>query len=62
MGQVSKTYDQGNSQKRTKKGCMPFCHSPRSSILEVVSIRRNRIIGEEKIGKVASRGQNKKKR
>jgi hypothetical protein len=40
---------------------MPFYHSPKSFVLEVVSIRRSRITREEEIGKVASRGQKKKK-
>jgi hypothetical protein len=46
-----KKYDRGNNQKRTKKGCMTFCHNPRSFVSKVVSIRRSRIIGEEEIGK-----------
>ncbi len=28
MGKVLEKYDQGNNEKRTQKGCMPFCHSP----------------------------------
>ncbi len=47
MGELSKKYDQGNNQKKTKKECMPFCHNPTSSILEVVSIRRSGIIRKE---------------
>jgi hypothetical protein len=39
---------------------MPFCHSFRSSILEMVSSRRSKIIGEEKTSKRTSRGQKKK--
>jgi hypothetical protein len=40
---------------------MPFCHSPRSSILEVVSIRKSRITREEETCKKKLRGQKKKK-
>jgi len=47
MQQVLKKYDWGNNQKKTKKGCMPFCHSPRSFISKVVSIRKSIITGEE---------------
>jgi hypothetical protein len=39
---------------------MPFCHSLKSFVLEVVSIRRSKITREEKIGKITSRGQKKK--
>jgi hypothetical protein len=60
MGQVSKKYDWMNNQKRTKKWCMPFCHSLKSFVLEMVSIKRSKIIREEKIGKITSRGQKKK--
>jgi len=38
---------------------MPFCHSPRSFVLEVVSIKRSKIVGEEEIGKAALRGKKK---
>jgi hypothetical protein len=62
MGQVSKKYDRRNNQKTTKKRCMPFCHSPRSFLLEVVSIRRSRITGKEETSRIASRGQKKKKK
>ncbi len=34
-----------------KKRCMPFCHSLRSFVSEVVSIKRNKNIGEEKQAK-----------
>jgi hypothetical protein len=47
--------------KENKKGCMPFCHSPRSYGSEMVSIRRSRVIGEKEIGRVALRGQKKKR-
>jgi hypothetical protein len=40
---------------------MPFCHSPKSFVSKVVSIRRSKITGEEKIGKITSRGQKKKR-
>jgi hypothetical protein len=39
---------------------MPFCHSPISFVLEVVSIRRSIITREEEINKIASRGQKKR--
>jgi hypothetical protein len=32
MGKMLEKHDWGNNQKRHKKGCMPFCHSPRSSV------------------------------
>jgi hypothetical protein len=40
---------------------MPFCHSTKIYVLEVVSIRRNIIIGEEETCKITSRGQKKKR-
>jgi hypothetical protein len=40
---------------------MPFCHSPRSYVSEVVSIRRSKAIGEEETSKIATIGQNKKR-
>ncbi len=49
MGKMSKEHDWGNNQKRAKKGCMPFYYCPRSSILEVVSTKRNRTIRKEEI-------------
>jgi hypothetical protein len=58
---VSKKYDQENNKKRTKKGCMPLCHSPRNFVSKVVSIKWNRIIGEEEKSKPVSRGQKKKR-
>jgi hypothetical protein len=39
---VLEKYDKRNSKKRMKKGCTPFCHSPRSSISKVVSIKKNK--------------------
>jgi hypothetical protein len=32
----------GTTKREPKKGCMPLCHSPRSFVLKVVSIRRRR--------------------
>jgi hypothetical protein len=60
MGKMLEKYDQGNIQKKTKKGCMQFYHSSRSSILEVVSIR-SKITREEETSKMASKGQKKKR-
>jgi hypothetical protein len=40
---------------------MPFCHSPRSFVSKVVSIRRSKIIGEEKTSRTTSRGQKMKR-
>jgi hypothetical protein len=40
---------------------MSFYHSPKSYVLEVVSIRRSKIIVKEEIGKASSKGQKKKK-
>jgi len=40
---------------------MPFCHSPSSFVLEVVSIKRGRIIGEEETCITTLRGQKKKR-
>jgi hypothetical protein len=51
----------GTTKRELKKGCMPFCHNPRSSILKVVSIRSRKITIEEEIGRVASRGKKKKR-
>jgi len=62
MGEVSKKYDWRNDQKITKKRYMLFCHSLNSFVSKVVSIIRNRITREEKIGKVASRRKKKKRR
>jgi hypothetical protein len=45
---------EGTTKREQKKGCMPFCHSLRSSLSEVVSIRRNKIIGEEETSRIAS--------
>jgi hypothetical protein len=50
-----------NNQKIIKKGCMPFYHSSRSFVLEVVSIKKSKIIREEKTGGTTSRGQKKKR-
>jgi hypothetical protein len=36
------------TNKRGKKGCMPFYHSPWSVVSKVVSIRRGKITWEEK--------------
>jgi len=36
MGEMSK---KRNNQKKTKKGCMPFCHCPKIFVSEVVSIK-----------------------
>jgi hypothetical protein len=44
------------AKREQKKGCMPFCHSHRSFISEVVSIRRRKIIRQEETCKAASRG------
>jgi hypothetical protein len=60
MGKVLEKFDWGNIQKRTKKGCMPFYHSVRNSILEVVSTRRNRTIGEKETCRATTKGQEKK--
>jgi len=38
---------------------MTFCHSPKSYVSKVVSTRRSKAIGEEEIGIIAIRGQNK---
>jgi hypothetical protein len=51
MGEVSKKYDSGNNQKIINKRCF---------ILEMVSIRRGRIKGEEETCKTTLRGQKKK--
>jgi len=40
---------------------LPFCHSPRNFVSKVVSIRRNRITREEKIGRIASKEKKKKR-
>jgi hypothetical protein len=40
---------------------MTFCHSPRSFVSKVVSIRMSRIIGEEETGRTTLKGQKKKK-
>jgi hypothetical protein len=40
---------------------MPFCHSPKSFVLEMVPIRRSRVGGEEETSKIASRKQKKKR-
>jgi len=40
---------------------MPFYHSFRSYVLEVVSIKRSKAIGKEEIGRAATRGQKKKR-
>jgi hypothetical protein len=47
---------EGITKRKTKKGCMPFCHSPRSFVSKVVSTRMSRAIGEEEIGKVTTKG------
>jgi hypothetical protein len=39
---------------------MPFCYCPRSFILKVVSIRRNKAIGEEQANRAIVGGQEKK--
>jgi hypothetical protein len=49
-------------ERTTKKGCIPFCDSFKSSILEVVSSRKSKIIGEEEISRRAVRGQKEKKK
>jgi hypothetical protein len=38
---------EGTTKRNPKKGCMSFCHGPKSFISKVVSIRRSRIAGEE---------------
>jgi hypothetical protein len=53
MGKMLKKHG-GNNQERAKKGCMPFCYSPRSFILEMVSSSRSRTIREEEVDKVAT--------
>ncbi len=60
MGKMSKKHDWKNIQKRTKKECMPFCHNPRSYILEVVSTIRSRTTREEKASGVTTWGHEKK--
>jgi hypothetical protein len=40
---------------------MPFCHSPRSFVSKVVSIRRNKTIGKEETSKTSIKGQKKKR-
>ncbi len=45
---MSEKYDWRNNQKKTKKGCMPFCHSLRSSISKVVSTRKSKATRENK--------------
>jgi len=40
---------------------MPFYHSPKSYISKVVSTRRSKATREKEIGRVAIRGQKKKK-
>ncbi len=45
----------GIAKKRTEKGCMPFYHSVRNSILKVVSTRRNRITGEKETCKATTK-------
>jgi hypothetical protein len=40
----------------TKKGCIPFCRSPRSFVSKVVSTIKNRATGKEEENKVAIRG------
>jgi len=61
MGEVLEKYDRGKNQKRTQKGCMPFYHSLRNFVLEVVSIRWSKITGEEETGRTTSRGKKKKR-
>ncbi len=41
---------------------MPFCHNARSYVSKVVSIKRNRNIGEEETSRTTSRGQKKKRK
>jgi hypothetical protein len=40
---------------------MPFYHSLRSFVLEIISIRRSRYTGEEETCIIASRGHKKKR-
>jgi hypothetical protein len=40
---------------------MPFCHSPRSFVLKVVSIKRRKITIEEEKCRAISRGKKKKR-
>jgi hypothetical protein len=40
---------------------MPFCHSPRSFVPKVVSIKRSKITIEKETCKVTSKGQKKKR-
>ncbi len=47
MRKMLEKNDWSKNQKRTKIGCMSFYHCPINYILEVVSIRRSRAIGEE---------------
>ncbi len=61
MGEMLEKYDWGNNKKRTQKGCIPFYHSPISSISKVVSIRRSKITREKEIGKITSRRKKKKR-
>ncbi len=44
---VSKEHDWGNTQKKAKKWCMPFCYYPISFVSEMVSSSRSITIGEE---------------
>jgi hypothetical protein len=57
MGKVLEEHDWGKSQKRAKKIYMPFCYCPRSFILEMVSSSRSRTIGEEKVDRAPTWGQ-----
>jgi len=57
MGKVLEEHDWGKSQKRAKNIYMPFCYCRRSFILEMVSSSRSRTIGEEKVDRAPTWGQ-----
>jgi hypothetical protein len=60
MGKMLKKHDWGNSRKKTKKGCVSFCHSAKSYFLEVVSTSRSRVTWEKETGLAVGRREKKR--
>ncbi len=56
MGKNQKIMIEGIAKREPKNGCMPLCHSLKSSILEVVSIKRSKAIREKEAWRVVIGG------
>jgi len=56
MGKNQKIMIEGIAKREPKNGCMPLCHSLKSSILEVVSIKRSKATREKEAWRVVIGG------